>query len=81
MHIFYINADQFTNKCDLLMAQIAVSHPDIILVSEMFPKTATNNINLVLSTVPGYTLYANFSPDDQNSIYLPYMRSRNICFK
>ena len=34
----------------LLMAQIADSHPDIILVSEMLPKTINININLTLFT-------------------------------
>jgi len=33
--VLYTNADQFINKCDLLLAQIAGKTPDIIVIAEM----------------------------------------------
>ena len=40
MRVLYTNADQFLNKRDLLLAQLANDHPpDIIIITEMLPKS------------------------------------------
>ena len=35
LSVFYTNADQFVNKRDLLLVQIANKNPDLILISEL----------------------------------------------
>ena len=80
MYFIYANADQFANKRDLLMAQIADSQPDIILITEMLLKTTANGTNLALFMIPGYTLYTNFSFSDFGSISHIRGSSSNICF-
>ena len=61
----YTNADQFLNKRDLLLAQIADNTlPDIIIISELLPKTPSALINLSLISIPGYYTYLNFDPDN-----------------
>ena len=38
MSILYTNADSLLNKRDELEVEIHVNHPDIIIVTEAFPK-------------------------------------------
>ena len=38
LQVLYTNADQFINKHDPLLAQIARKSPDIIVITEIFPK-------------------------------------------
>jgi len=38
LSVFYTNTDQFVNKRDLLLVQIADKNPDLILISELLPK-------------------------------------------
>jgi len=64
LKIFYTNADQFTNKKDddMLMS-IAGKEPDIILISEVFPKVHNVPISLALLSIPNYQAYLNFDPN------------------
>ena len=65
MRVLYTNADQFLNKRDLLVAQIAGNTPlDIIVISEILPKAPNAVINLSLITLPGYCCYLNFDPNN-----------------
>jgi len=65
----YANADQFLNKRDLLLAQIAGKiPPDIIMITEMLPKSSNTVINSSLLVLPGYSLYLNFDPDNYSPL-------------
>ena len=39
---FYTNADQFVNKRDDLLARIAGEEPDVIMITEVIPKSQIN---------------------------------------
>jgi len=60
--VLYTNADQFVNKRDLLLAQIANQTPDLILISEMLPKSNCT-LHPALFSLPGYSVYLNFNSD------------------
>ena len=68
MRVLYTNADQFLNKRDLLLVQIAGNTPsDIIVISvisEILPKAPNAVVNLSLITLPGYYCYLNFDPNN-----------------
>ena len=64
-----MNADQFLNKRDLLLTQIAGSTPlDIIVISEILPKAPNAVVALSLITLPGYHCYLNFDPNNYDPI-------------
>ena len=64
LRTLYTNADQFLNKRDLLSAQITGSHPpDIIIITELLPKSPNSTVSSALLALPGYSLYVNFDPD------------------
>ena len=49
LRVLPTNADQFLNKRDLLSAQITGNHPpDIIIISEMLPKSPNSIISSAL---------------------------------
>ena len=55
LRVLYTNADQFLNKHDFLSAQITGDHPpDIIIISEMLPKSPNSIISSALFALPGY---------------------------
>lgn len=64
--ILYTNADQFVNKRDDLLASIAGKEPDIILITEVIPKSQRNPISHSLLHVEGYNSYFNFNPSEEN---------------
>ena len=65
--VLYTNVDQFLNKRDLLLAQIAGNAPlDIVVISEILPKAPNAVINLSLIILPGYCCYLNFDPTSSN---------------
>ena len=65
MKVFYMNADQFLNKINLLLAQIAGhSPPDIIFICEILPKASNAVVSLALIALPGYHCYLNFDPNN-----------------
>ena len=65
MKILYTNADQFLNKRGPLLAQIMGNTcPDIIMISEILPKSPSATVNLSLIVIPGYYTYLNFDPDN-----------------
>ena len=69
LQVLYTNADQFVNKRDLLLAQIAgKSSPNIIVITEMLPKAPSSIISSSLFALPGYSLYANFDPDNYSPL-------------
>ena len=64
LRTLYTNADQFLNKRDLLSAQITGSQPpDIIIITELLPKSPNSTVSSALLVLPGYSLYVNFDPD------------------
>ena len=64
LRTLYTNADQFLNKHDLLSAQITGSHPpDIIIITELLPKSPNSTVSSALLALPGYSLYVNFDPN------------------
>ena len=65
MTFLYTNADQFVNKRDDLLASIAGNEPDIILITEVIPKSQINPIPTPLLDVEGYSPHFNFNPSDE----------------
>jgi len=61
--VFYTNADQFLNKRDELQMFIAGNEPDIILISEILPKSHCNTISSSRLSLNGYNMFFNFDPD------------------
>ena len=61
--VFYTNADQFLNKRDELQMFIAGNEPDIILISEILPKSHCNTISSSRLLLNGYNMLFNFDPD------------------
>jgi len=69
MRVLYTNADQFLNKRNLFLTQIAGSTPlDIIAFSEILPKAPNAIVNLSLITLHGYHCYLNFDPNNYDPI-------------
>ena len=57
------NADQFVNKRDDMLTRIAGDEPDIILISEVIPKSQSNPISPALLHIEGYKPSFNFEPN------------------
>ena len=53
LKFFYTNADQFVNERDDLLARIADDEPDIILITEVIPKSQSNPIAPALLSIDG----------------------------
>ena len=56
--------DQFLNKRDELQMFIAGNEPDIILVSEILPKSYCNTILSSTLSLNGYNMFFNFDTDN-----------------
>ena len=61
----YTNADQFVNKRDCLLAQIADDEPDVIMITEVIPKSQANPIAPALLALEGYKPSFNFEPSSE----------------
>ena len=59
LNIMYTNADILTNKIDELHERINELDPDVILVTEVFPKNCTYDILLQEFVIQGYVAYWN----------------------
>ena len=66
MKFFYTNADQFVNKRDDLLCKIAGDEPDVILVTEVIPKSQKNPISQALLNIDGYQPHYNFDLGKEN---------------
>ena len=66
MKFLYTNADQFVNKRDELLARIAGDEPDVIMITEVIPKSQSNPIASALLSIDGYKPSFNFEPDTEN---------------
>ena len=66
MKFLYTNADQFVNKRDDLLARIAGDEPDIIMITEVIPKSQKNPIAPALLEIDGYKATFNFEPKSDN---------------
>lgn len=66
MKFFYTNADQFVNKRDDLLCKIAGDEPDVILVTEVIPKSQKNPISSALLNIEGYEPHYNFNLEKEN---------------
>ena len=72
----YTNIDQFTNKRDDLFMAITEQEPDLILLTEVIPKAQVNPISPATLSLPGFRMYLNFQPGNDN---LGRSGSRGIC--
>ena len=61
--VLYTNADQFLNKRDELQMFITGNEPDIILISEVLPKSHCNSVSSSRLSLNGYNMFFNFDPD------------------
>ena len=61
--VLYTNADQFLNKRDELQMFIAGNEPDIILITEILPKSHCNTISSSRLSLNGYNVFFSFDPD------------------
>ena len=62
----YANVDQLLNKIDDLKLLISHDTPDVILFTEVIPKTQCNQIHESLLQSPDFQLYTNFNFDTEN---------------
>ena len=59
---WYTNADSLLNKIDELKCRINSSQPDIVCVTEVFPKHCVTEVSIASVQIVGYTCYcSNFS--------------------
>ena len=63
---FCTNANQFVNKRDDLLMFIQKDEPDILLITEVIPKSQVNPITNALLKVDGYEYYLYFNCIDSN---------------
>ena len=55
--IWYTIADSYLNKREEMLAEIELQNPDMIVISELFPKTVkSTDINLVEFSIDGFSL-------------------------
>ena len=74
IRVLYANADQFLNKRNLLLVQIAGNiHPDIIIICEIVPKAPNAVVDLSLIALPGHYCYLNFDPNNYDPPHLTYV--------
>ena len=66
LKLFYTNADQLVNKRDQLLMFIADDPPDIMLITEVIPKSQIHPINPALLDIEGYNLHKNFDLESSN---------------
>ena len=76
LRVMYTNIDQFTNKRDDLFMAITEQEPDLILLTEVIPKAQVNPISPATLSLPGFRMYLNFQPGNDN---LGRSGSRGIC--
>ena len=61
---WYTNADSLINKLDELQSRISLRHPDIICVTEVFPKHCSCDVTAAELCLGGYDcFYSTFSHD------------------
>ena len=66
LKVLYTNADQFVNKRNDLEMMISHDKPDLILITEVIPKSQKNPIVASLLDVGGYIPHFSFLPEDDN---------------
>ena len=53
-----INADNYLNKREQMLVEIELQKPDIIVITELFPKTTNaTDLDLVEFSIEGFSLY------------------------
>ena len=56
--IWYTNADSYLNKREEMLVEIELQKPDIIVITEWFPKTTNaTDLDLVEFSIEGFSLY------------------------
>ena len=66
LKVLYTNADQFVNKRDDLLMFMAGDLPDVILITEVIPKSQVNPITQALLDIKEYNCLTNFDPEESN---------------
>ena len=66
--ILYTNADQLLNKMDDLNMLIAGNEPELIIITEILPKSHCISLSAARLSLPGYQAYFNFDPHSQQSL-------------
>ena len=65
---WYTNVDSLSNKLDELKSKISVNKPDIVALSEIYPKSGDFNLNL---SIMGYkTIHNIFNPINEEFVLL-----------
>ena len=68
VRILHTNIDQFLNKVDDLKMVIAGNEPDLILITEILPKSHCNSLSAARLSLPSYQSFFNFDPDSPQLI-------------
>ena len=66
LKVIYANANQFLNNREDLVIFIAGDAPDIIMITEVIPKTQINSIETHLLQLENYDVYVNFDESATN---------------
>ena len=48
--------------------KLQVVTPDIVIITEILPKSPKSTVSSPLLTLPGYSLYVNFDPDNYTPV-------------
>ena len=62
----YTNAGQFVNKRDDLLMFMRIDKPNVMLDTEVIPKSQSNPITQALLDIEGYDCTLNFEPEKEN---------------
>ena len=66
LKVMYTNADQFLNKKEDLLLNIAGNEPNIIMITEVIPKAQINPIEAPRLEIHGYNVHLNFEITESN---------------
>ena len=68
-HVFYSNVDSLLNKRDELLARVSTEKPDIIALTEIFPKNVQSSIDDSEFYISGYNMFLSKDPKRGVVIY------------
>ena len=72
---WYTNADSLINKLDELKSRILLRHPDIICVSEVFPKHCSYDVTVAEFCIDGYDCFYSIFSHDVRGVCI-YVKSK-----
>lgn len=66
MKILYSNADTLTNKMEELLVMTGTCDPDLIIITEVSPKTTHYSFSVISVAIPNYVMHTNLNANSQS---------------